>query len=165
MFRRGDAEERQEPIEPREVRMKEGSGTEVTVVGKGARIEGTLVSAGSLRIDGQVNGKITAEGDVMLSTQSQVEADVQAQNVVVAGRFKGNILAKGKAELAQGGKVDGNITAKALVVSEGAWFSGQSVMDQQVGRREEPSAAPPDRAPEPSAHPSQQGEAQRAPTR
>ena len=35
------------------------------------------------------------------------------------------------AELAKGGRVDGNITSKVLAVSEGAVFSGQSIMDQQ----------------------------------
>ena len=63
-------------IDPREVRMPDSSGSEVTVVGQGARIEGTLVSAGSLRIDGQVKGKVTAEADVGLSAQSRVEADI-----------------------------------------------------------------------------------------
>jgi len=135
MFRRNEGDERHErqerPIEPREVRMREEASSEVTVVGQGARLEGTVVSAGSLRIDGQVKGKITAEGDVTLSSQSQVEADIQAQNVTVAGRFKGNIVVKSRAELSRGGKVDGNITSKILVVAEGAVFSGQSIMDQQ----------------------------------
>jgi cytoskeletal protein CcmA (bactofilin family) len=103
----------------------------VTVVGQGARLEGTVVSAGSLRIDGQVKGKISAEGDVLLSAHSHVEAEIQAQNVTVAGRFKGNIAVTGRAELARGGRVDGNVTAKALVVAEGAVFNGQSLMDQQ----------------------------------
>ena len=102
---------------------------EVTVVGQGARLEGTIVSAGSLRIDGQVKGQINADGDVMLSPQSQVEADINAENVIVAGRFKGNITVKGKAELARGGRIDGNITSKTLVVQEGGIFSGQSNMD------------------------------------
>ena len=102
---------------------------EVTVVGQGARLEGTIVSAGSLRIDGQVKGQVRADGDVMLSPQSQVEADINAENVVVAGRFKGNITVKGKAELARGGRIDGNITSKTLVVQEGGIFSGQSNMD------------------------------------
>ena len=66
----------------------------------GARLDGNLVSAGSLRIDGQVKGQINADGDVTLSPQSQVEADIRAQNVTVAGRFKGNIAVKGKAHLA-----------------------------------------------------------------
>lgn len=102
---------------------------EVTVVGQGARLEGTIVSAGSLRIDGQVKGQVNADGDVMLSPQSQVEADIKAENVVVAGRFKGNITVKGKAELSRGGRVDGNITSKTLVIQEGGIFCGQSNME------------------------------------
>ena len=102
---------------------------EVTVVGTGARLEGNVVSAGSLRIDGQVKGQINADGDVVLSPQSQVEADIRSQNVSVAGRFKGNIVVKGKAHLARGGRVDVNITSKTLVVEEGGVFHGQSIMD------------------------------------
>ena len=102
----------------------------MTVLGQGARLEGTLVSAGSLRIDGQVKGKIKAEGDVTLSGQSKVEADIEAQNVIVAGNFKGNIMAKSKAELSRGGRVDGNVTSKSLVVAEGAIFVGQSIMGE-----------------------------------
>ena len=80
-----------------------GENGEVTIVGAGARLEGNVVSAGNLRIDGQVKGQINAEGDVALSPQSQVEADIRAQNVSIAGRFKGSIQVKGKAHLARGG--------------------------------------------------------------
>ena len=116
--RRGEGKERQ---------MSDNG--EVTVVGVGARLDGNLVSAGSLRIDGQVKGQINADGDVTLAPQSQVEADIRAQNVSVAGRFKGNIAVKGKAHLARGGRVDGNITSKTLVIEEGGIFHGQSIMD------------------------------------
>ena len=117
-----------QPQEPRKERQMSDNG-EVTVVGVGARLDGNVVSAGSLRIDGQVKGQINADGDVTLSPQSQVEADIRAQNVSVAGRFKGNIAVKGKAHLARGGRVDGNITSKTLVVEEGGIFHGQSIMD------------------------------------
>jgi cytoskeletal protein CcmA (bactofilin family) len=106
---------------------------EVTIVGTGARLEGNVVSAGSLRIDGQIKGQINAEGDVALSPKSQVEADIRAQNVSVAGAFKGNIIVKGKAHLARGGRVDGNITSKTLVIEEGGLFHGQSIMDGGSG--------------------------------
>jgi cytoskeletal protein CcmA (bactofilin family) len=112
---------------------KMGDNGEVTIVGVGARLEGNVVSAGHLRIDGQVKGQINAEGDVTLSPQSQVEADIRAQNVSVAGRFKGNLVVKGKAHLARGGRVDGNITSKTLVIEEGGIFHGQSVMDATAG--------------------------------
>ena len=95
-------------------------GSEVTVVGAGAKLEGTIVSAGSLRVDGHVKGNIQADGDVMLSPQSSVEADIRAENLSVAGRFHGSIVVKGRAELARGGRIDGNITAKSLVIQEAA---------------------------------------------
>jgi cytoskeletal protein CcmA (bactofilin family) len=142
MFRRGESEDRHGAIEAREVRPVGDGGSEVTVVGQGARLEGNIMSAGSMRIDGQVKGKVTAEGDVTLSAQSQVEADVHARNVIVAGRFKGNLVAKNRAELAKGGRVEGNITSKTLVVAEGATFSGQSIMggeDGQVARSDRPA--------------------------
>jgi cytoskeletal protein CcmA (bactofilin family) len=112
--------------------MAENNG-EVTIVGAGARLEGNVVSAGNLRIDGQVKGQINADGDVTLSPQSQVEADIRAQNVSVAGKFKGNLVVKGKAHLARGGRIDGNITSKTLVVEEGGIFHGQSIMDGGSG--------------------------------
>ncbi|MEX2459480.1 MAG: polymer-forming cytoskeletal protein [Actinomycetota bacterium] len=133
IWRRDDAEheEPQDATQPREAAMTEQASTEVTIVGQGAKLEGTVVSAGSLRIDGQVKGQINADGDVILSPQSQVEADIRAVNVTVAGRFKGNVFAKQTAELSRGGRVDGNITSKSLIVSEGAVFNGQSTMDSQ----------------------------------
>ena len=115
--------------ERREERTMTDQSGEVTIVGQGAKLDGTVVSAGSLRIDGQVKGQINADGDVALSPQSQVEADIRAQNVSVAGRFKGNIIVKGKAHLARGGRIEGNITAKTLVVEEGGIFHGQSIME------------------------------------
>src|SRR5215211_4616609 len=129
--RREDVEGREAGGAPRtdgtEARMADNG--EVTIVGAGARLEGNVVSAGNLRIDGQVKGQINAEGDVALSPQSQVEADIRAQNVSVAGRFKGNVVVKGKAHLARGGRIEGNITSKTLVVEEGGVFHGQSLMD------------------------------------
>ena len=156
MFRKTEAEAQKEqghdPTPPKEVRVKDGHG-EVTIVGPGARLEGTIVSAGSLRIDGQVRGGVTAEGDVMLSSHSQVEADISARNVIVAGRLKGNIVAKGKVELTKGARVEGDITSKALVVAEGAGFFGRSIMSQPApeptvvlpGRIQEARVVVPDR--------------------
>src|SRR6476661_3442841 len=121
------------PARERKDKQMADNSSEVTIVGAGARLEGNVVSAGNLRIDGQVKGQINADGDVVLSPQSQVEADIRSQNVSVAGRFKGNILVKGKAHLARGGRIDGNITSKTLVVEEGGIFHGQSNMDAGPG--------------------------------
>jgi cytoskeletal protein CcmA (bactofilin family) len=134
------------PERGEERRMAEQNG-EVTIVGAGARLEGNVVSAGSLRIDGQVKGQINAEGDVALSPQSQVEADIRAQNVSVAGSFKGNLIVKGKAHLARGGRIEGNITSTTLVVEEGGVFHGQSLMDGGAASSSQAQAAAKQSAP------------------
>jgi len=145
---REDVELRHEDVQVREtrkgVRRMAEQGAEVTIIGAGAKLEGTVVSAGSLRVDGQVKGQINADGDVMLAPQSQVDADIKAQNVSVAGRFKGSIQVKGRAELNRGGRVEGTITSKTLVVEEGGIFQGQSIMEQQAAPQPqaEPAHAP-----------------------
>jgi cytoskeletal protein CcmA (bactofilin family) len=135
-------------------RMAEQGG-EVTIVGQGAKLEGTVVSAGSLRIDGQVKGQVNADGDVMLSPQSQVEADIRAQNVSVAGKFKGSIIVKGRAEINRGGRVDGDVTSKTLVVEEGAVFQGQSIMDQQTAQAQSQNAQAPQQSAKPDEKPAE----------
>ena len=131
MSRRGRRQGGRGPDEPIESGIKETLGPEMTVVGRGARLEGTLVSTESIRIDGQAKGKIAARVDVILSSDSHVEADIQAENVVAGGTLKGSITARTMTEVAEGGRVEGTIRSKALVVSEGALFSGQASIDLQ----------------------------------
>ncbi len=85
--------------------------SEVSVVGPGTRIEGTVVAAGSLRVEGEVKGKITAEREVTLSPQGRVEANIQAGSIVLAGQVKGNLVATGDVSLPADSRLDGNIRA------------------------------------------------------
>jgi cytoskeletal protein CcmA (bactofilin family) len=151
---REDVDARHEDVQVREtrkgVRRMAEQGGEVTIIGAGAKLEGTVVSAGSLRVDGQVKGQISAEGDVMLAPQSQVDADIKAQNVSVAGRFKGSLQVRGRAELNRGGRVEGTITSKTLVIEEGGIFQGQSIMDQQAASKPQAEPARPPKAPQPA---------------
>ena len=101
--------------------------SEVSVVGPGTRIEGTVVAAGSLRVEGEVKGKITAEREVMLSPQGRVEANIQAASIVAAGQVKGNLAAKGDVSLPADSRLDGNIRAHNVEV-------GGVVMGDIVGK-------------------------------
>ena len=144
MSRRGRRQGGRGPDEPSEPGIKETLGPEMTVVGRGAQLEGTLVSTESIRIDGQAKGKIAARGDVILSSHSHVEADIQAQNVVAGGTLKGSITARTMTEVAEGGRVEGTIRSKALVVREGALFSGQGSIDLQDAPGEADGSAYPE---------------------
>lgn len=129
MVRQRHREDGPGAVEPKELGIKETLGPEMTVVGRGTQVEGTLVSAESIRIEGRAKGRIAARCDVILSSESHVEGDIQAQNVIMGGTLKGTITARTKAELAEGGRMEGKIRSKVLVVKEGAMFFGQSNMD------------------------------------
>ncbi|MCI0636135.1 MAG: polymer-forming cytoskeletal protein [Actinobacteria bacterium] len=144
MFRRRHAEGGEVEAQPSELGINETLGPEMTVVGRGAQLEGTLVSAESIRIYGQAKGKIAAQGDVILSSDSHVEADIQAQNVVSGGTLKGSITARTRTELAQGGRVEGTIRSKVLVVRDGAQFSGQASIDLEDAPGEADGSAYPE---------------------
>ncbi|MEW6724976.1 MAG: polymer-forming cytoskeletal protein [Bacillota bacterium] len=99
-----------------------------SIVGKGTHVNGTVVSSGSLRVDGKVEGEIKHEGDLLVGEGGVVAANIKANNVTIAGEVIGNIEAGGKLEITSKGRVVGDISAKSLVLSEGAVFKGTSRM-------------------------------------
>jgi len=163
-------DEQADPVATQGVRsVVEETGGEVTIVGAQAKLEGTVISAGSLRIDGRVSGEIKADGDVMLTETSKVEADLKAKNVVVAGSFVGDIAVQGSAEVTRTGRVQGDITSKTLVIQEGGVFIGESKMESSapasasdanksaVGAAAEPAAANPEDGSTPPAEKAKAG--------
>lgn len=102
---------------PKEVTMdRADGGSELSVVGAGTRIEGTVTAAGSLRVDGEVKGRITAAKDVTLSQQGRVEANIQAESITLAGRVKGDLVAKGDVSLPADSRLDGDIRGRNVQV-------------------------------------------------
>ena len=86
--------------------------SDLSVVSRGTRIEGTVAAAGSLRVDGDVKGKITAAKDVSLSPGGRVEANIEATDITLAGQVRGNLEAKGDVSLPADSRLDGNIRAR-----------------------------------------------------
>lgn len=118
---------------------RSGSDQTVTVIGNGARLEGNLIAAASLRIEGTVTGTITADGDVIVAPEAEVAADIQSTNTTLGGHYTGNVVATGTIELTSTARVEGNLTCRSLIVNQGAIFSGQSIMDSGVKK---PAAVP-----------------------
>ncbi len=101
-----------------------------TVIGRGAHLNGTFTGAGTLRIDGKVEGQVVHRGDVVVGETGLVEASIQARNVTIAGEVRGTVEAEGKLELVSTGKLTGDIKVAALIVNDGAYFQGSSTMRQ-----------------------------------
>jgi cytoskeletal protein CcmA (bactofilin family) len=100
-----------------EVRMARGDDDpEVSVVGRGAKIEGTVIAAGSLKVEGEVKGAITAKGDVSLSPEGRVEANIEGKNITLAGQVKGDVAAAGQVSLPANSRLEGNIRGQDVDV-------------------------------------------------
>jgi cytoskeletal protein CcmA (bactofilin family) len=105
------------PVPGREVTMNRAiDGSEVSVVGRGTKIEGKVAAAGSLRVEGEVKGAIAAKGDVSLSPEGRVEANIEAGSITLAGQVKGDLRAQGDVSLPADSRLDGNIRARNVAV-------------------------------------------------
>ena len=95
-----------------------------TILGNETTFTGTLEVRGGLRVDGVVKGKIISSDEVTIGSTGMVEAEIQANSVVVAGKLTGNIVATDRIELQANCDVEGDMRSKSLVIEQGAVFCG-----------------------------------------
>ena len=106
-------------------------------LGQGSRVEGKLSFEGSVRIDGQIEGEISAKDTVIIGEAAIVNAQIQANTVIVHGRVQGDITARKRVELRAPARLVGNLATPSLVIHEGVVFEGNCKMgtdDAQVDR-------------------------------
>ncbi len=97
-------------------------------LGQGSRVEGKLSFDGSVRIDGQVDGEIHAKDTVTIGDSAVINAQIQANTVIVHGRVQGDITARKRVELRAPARLMGNLVTPSLVIHEGVVFEGNCKM-------------------------------------
>jgi cytoskeletal protein CcmA (bactofilin family) len=102
----------------------------------GSKISGKLSFEGPSRIDGQVDGEITAKDTLTIGESAVVTAQIKAASIVVAGKISGDIAATSRIEIRPSAKVIGNLATPVLVVHEGATFEGHCSMSPEGARDE-----------------------------
>jgi len=102
----------------------EGGPGEVALA-EGMRFEGLLVLPKAARIDGRVGGEVCAGAAVWVGASGVVEADLEAESVVIEGRVEGDVRAWDRVELGPAAVVIGDIAAPRLVIAEGARVEGR----------------------------------------
>lgn len=115
-------------------RPDEAGGTSA-FLGKGSHVTGKVVFEGSARIEGQVEGEITAQDGLVIGEGAVVKARITGSTIVVQGQVTGDITARTSLELCAPSKVLGNINTPSLVIREGAVFEGQCAMGGPDARR------------------------------
>ena len=101
---------------------------------QGSKVSGKLSFEGPARVDGQIDGEITAKDSLMIGESAVVTAQIKAASIIVAGKVSGDITASQRIEIRPSAKVMGNLTSPILVVHEGAVFEGHCAMQPEGSR-------------------------------
>jgi len=100
-----------------------------TIIGPECSFKGSLSTPGTARIDGNLEGTVTADWLIVGETGC-MRGDVVSRGTMVAGRLEGNIRSDESVEIGSKGIVEGDIYTTKLSISEGACFDGHSHMPQ-----------------------------------
>lgn len=97
-----------------------------TILGRGTQFHGELITSGELRIEGMFEGRAQAPANrVIIGKDAELQADVQAQYIIVSGTVQGNLHAAERVELRVGANVTGNIFAPRFSIEDEAEFHGR----------------------------------------
>lgn len=117
-----------------------GSGMESLIAAEDT-FEGTLKTATGVRVLGTVRGGIESQRSVRVESGANVEADITADEVVIAGTYTGNLTCRNRVEITETGRVSGKLDTAKLFLHEGGFFDGELRMQRP---EEAPRPADPD---------------------
>jgi len=98
------------------------------ILGRGASFDGRLIFEGVVRIDGNFRGDIFTRDTLIVGPDSKIEAQIDADTVIVAGHVEGEIRATNRVEIHPSGYVRGSVQAPVFKIEEGGMFDGTTQM-------------------------------------
>ena len=101
-----------------------GSEAMLSIIASGMTIIGDIESAGTIKIDGRVDGSVTGARQVLLGRGGVINGNVFADEVVIGGSVRGTLVVRERLELQGTAAVIGDIETRSIVVIEGARIDG-----------------------------------------
>jgi cytoskeletal protein CcmA (bactofilin family) len=119
-----------------------GAAGEKTVIGEHISIEGSLRASEDMIIEGVVKGTIEIKSSQLtVGSKGKVEADVDADSVVIGGRMVGNVTAKNKVQVLKNADFSGQIKAKRIAVEDGAFVKASIELEKDEKPQPQPAAS------------------------
>lgn len=96
----------------------------------GAIFEGKLTFEGTVQIGGEFKGEIFTNDVLILNAGSRVQAQIEAEIVIISGHLEGNVFAKRRVIMYPPAIFKGTVTSPSLKIEEGVVFEGASYMSK-----------------------------------
>lgn len=135
-------------IEQARAAPQKGAEKRPSVIGASLQFVGEIHSAGSVRIEGRVKGKVAAR-NLKVGNRGGIEGDVAAEMAEINGLVTGDLAAE-TVVLGSGAQVNGDIRYRSLAMEPGARFEGRTIQSPPVEPAGEPDHETP-ASPAPSA--------------
>lgn len=94
----------------------------------GATFEGRLTFEGTVRIGGAFKGEIFTQDTLVINPGARVEAQIEADVVIISGTVIGNVFARRRIIMHPPAVFRGTVTSPSLRIDEGVMFEGASYM-------------------------------------
>jgi cytoskeletal protein CcmA (bactofilin family) len=104
------------------------SGQVTALLDQGAHFEGKLTFEGTVRIGGNFKGEIFTQDTLIIHAGAQVEAQIEADLVIISGNLTGNVFARRRVVMHPPAVFRGTVTSPSLRIDEGVMFEGASYM-------------------------------------
>ena len=102
-----------------------------SLIGADTKVEGNLAFTGGLRVDGEINGNVTAIGDqsstLVISEQARIEGEITVSHLVVNGTVIGPLHSSDFLELQAKARVTGDVEYNTIEMHLGAVVQGRLI--------------------------------------
>ena len=86
-----------------------------SIVGPGTKFNGDCDVEGTIRIDGEFEGKLRVTKVVIVGKSGVVRGDVKSAEVIVGGKVLGTIVCEVRVDLQAGAHIEGDIQTQNLI--------------------------------------------------
>lgn len=94
---------------------------------------GRLTTEGDVRVQGSLEGEVSAAGEVWIEDKATVKANVEGRSLNVRGDVEGDLTAKDRLLISGSGNVSGNVRVRRLAIEDGATLNGNVSMTRGEG--------------------------------
>lgn len=98
-----------------------------TIIGDGSSVTGNLRVNGFIRIDGDINGNLETDGNVIIGEKARLCGNVKAKSAIVGGIVLGDITAKDGVTLLSSAAVVGDIISRKVQMEDHVVFHGYCI--------------------------------------
>ena len=99
------------------------------LLGPGTTIEGTVEFKNTVRLEGNVVGKIySTDGKLIIGESAVVNGEIMVNVAIIMGRVIGKIHAGKRVEVYPPGRIEGDIQSPEVLIKSGVIFNGNCSM-------------------------------------